>query len=82
MISIGMPIAATGEISLDNDDSPKLLVRQIMMLSKSFVAHEKTEEKPNVGGTTAQAASVMPAVKTSEETNYRCRLEGNELKFL
>ena len=53
---------------------PPLLPLEI---KKSSSTIEKTEEKPNVGGTTAQAASVMPAVKTSEETNYRCRLEGN-----
>jgi len=60
MISIGMPIAAIGEISLDNDDSPKLLVRKIMMLSKSFVAPEKAEDSPMVVESNANKAAETP----------------------
>ena len=62
MISIGMPIAVIGEISLDNDETPKLLVRQIMMLSKSFVAPEKAKEKVNVDKSNAD--KVVEAPKT------------------
>ena len=47
MLSVDMPIAATGEISAADDETPKILVKSVVLLSESFEATaEPSEKKP------------------------------------
>lgn len=48
MLSLDMPVAATGEISQSDDDPPKILVKKVALLSESFTPENSRadSEKP------------------------------------
>ena len=76
-------------------EAEKIEIGKVSSASQNAQKTEKVEDKmPQIAGEkpiTAQTKEVkpvlppkpaLPALKTDGETNYRCRLEGTELKFL
>ena len=57
MLSLDMPIAATGEISAAEDETPKILVKQVTLLSESFAPGS---EKPRAEESKKAPSSSSP----------------------